>query len=363
MSESDPSFYRLFRRSRSYHGPADDDDSAAAEEARKERERFAAAALVFCLRHDEDFRRSFWERVCRVADDPKEMPTIRDEDILLEPPRWGDMRLISDTASGRYVWVVEVKAGAKLEPIQDPREKLFHAEGVGYGSLFKATEAHRGTRMRYIVLGANETLNLPSTHNALPIALRQSHWADVAGCTASKLVHDLFDSFGVLGIHPFTMNKAKRISVSHGLAGVGDAHEVLMAVYEWLGVKRGQRRFEVYSDNGGSVVGIYIPSPPSVKPAAAHIQLGGLSDSHDILAWLGYFAGGDDKISRSIWLYCHTAERRDSLLKKIEGRFPEAEPQRDGDNYCVAVETSAGKGTKDLSWFQSVFQAAGVTAL
>lgn len=362
MSTPDSSFYRLFRRSRSYHGPGDDDDSVEAKEARKERERFAAAALVFCLKHDEEFRRSFWTQVCRLPDDPAEMPTIRDEDILLEPPRWADVRLISDTAAGRYMWVIEVKAGAPLDAIQDPREKKFHADGVGYGALFTASEANRNTRMRYIVLGPDEALNLPAVHKALPIALRQSYWADVAKCTASKLVRDLFDSFGVLGIHPFTMNKAKTISVTQGLSGVGEAHDVLMAVYEWLGVKPGQRKFEVYPDGGGSVVGIYIPSPPSVKPAAAHVQLRGVSDSDDLLAWLGYFAGPDDKISRSIWLYCKSAKKRDSLFKKIKLGFAAAASDRDGDYYCVAVETAAGDSTKDLPWFQSVFQAAGVTA-
>ena len=362
MSTPDSSFYRLFRRSRSYHGPADDDDSVEAKEARKERERFAAAALVFCLKHDEEFRRSFWTQVCRLPDDPAEMPTIRDEDILLEPPRWADVRLISDTPAGRYVWVIEVKAGAPLDAIQDPREKKFHADGVGYGALFTASEANRNTRMRYIVLGPDEALNLPAMHKALPIALRQSYWADVAKCTASKLVLDLFDSFGVLGIHPFTMNKAKSLSVTHGLSGIGEANDVLMAVYEWLGVKPGQRNLEVYPDSGGAVAGISVKQPPTKNPSKAHGRLRSLTDSDDILAWLGYFASADDKITRTASLYCKTAAKREQLLKKVKLSFPEAEPDRDEDYYCVVVEGSGDLRTKDLPWFLSVFEAAGVVS-
>src|SRR2546422_8593405 len=112
MSSSQVSFLRLFRRSHYFRAAAQDDDAEEATTERKERERFAVAALAFCLRYDLKFRRHFWKKICRTPNDPIQIPDIGAEDILLEPPFWADLRLVSKIGSRSYIWVIEAKAGA-----------------------------------------------------------------------------------------------------------------------------------------------------------------------------------------------------------------------------------------------------------
>ena len=96
MKRDEPSFYRLFRRSHYFHASIEHGDLEA-DPDREDRERFAVASLAFCLKHNSDFRRQFWERICRVpGKDPIPMPPIEAEGVLLEPPHWADLRLVSD---------------------------------------------------------------------------------------------------------------------------------------------------------------------------------------------------------------------------------------------------------------------------
>ena len=116
MSDSS-SLFALYRRGRRYRDPATTLENPEVEKSREERERFIAAALALCLRCDAGFRERFWLNVCHVSDDPDSPPPIRAEDILLEPPHWADLRLISDTPSGRYIWVIEIKTGQPFTSI------------------------------------------------------------------------------------------------------------------------------------------------------------------------------------------------------------------------------------------------------
>src|SRR5437016_752014 len=114
-----PSFSSLFKRGR-YSPREDQDDSKAATKRREERERFAVAALAFCLRHDEGFLRHFWEKICYVPSDPAQMPPITADDVFVEWQPWADLALRSEIATQDYLWVVEAKAGASLQPKQNP---------------------------------------------------------------------------------------------------------------------------------------------------------------------------------------------------------------------------------------------------
>jgi hypothetical protein len=360
MTPAQPTFFRLFQQSRHCNAPAPDDDSSDAKKRKQQRERFAAAALAFCLKHDPAFRQYFWEKVCRVRDDDPQMPPIADDGIGLEPPRWADLSLSSKASGSRTVWVVEVKAGADLQDIQNPSHKLF-GERDGYGALFAQDENDPKTRRRYIVFGHEEPLALPEKDDRLGIWFQQRSWSDIESCPGTTLVTDLLHCLGLLGIQPFAMNKAKSFAVVKGLAGAGAAHDVLMAIYTSLGIKGSrQQHFEVYpEEDGSSVAGIYVKRP-ATKPSSAHLQLKKLTGSSDIIAWVGYFADPDDKITRAVQFYCGRAEKRDSLLTILQKRFPSAEPQEEGTTSCVFIESSATDGIKDLEWFQSVFRAAGV---
>src|SRR5437773_436287 len=82
-------FLSLFTRSL-YRGTASrirelEPESEEGRRVHEERERFAAAAIAFCLEHDRSFLQHFWKKVCGRTGDRKSrvMPTVE-----VEPRRW-----------------------------------------------------------------------------------------------------------------------------------------------------------------------------------------------------------------------------------------------------------------------------------
>src|SRR6266568_2896577 len=89
-------FLSLFSRSL-YRGNASrfsefEGDSEEDGRIHEERERFAAAAIAFCLEHDRAFLQHFWKKLCGRTSDGKlrAMPTVE-----IEPQRWADLLLKS----------------------------------------------------------------------------------------------------------------------------------------------------------------------------------------------------------------------------------------------------------------------------
>lgn len=296
-----------------------------------------------------------------VEGDPLTPDTLR---IEVEPDDWADLLICSTHGGKHFAHVVECKTGADLQAHQNPippentdwKTSPFSC-GAGYGAELKN---HQGANvaLRYIVLGHPDPLNLPPEHPTLLIKLAQKQWSDLE-CNApgSPLTNDLFETLGLLNLQPFAMSKAKKHSIMSGLSRVGEANEVLMGVYDTLGVKPGQRKLEVYPDNDGSYMGIYIKQPPA-NSSPAHLQLKALSDSEDLLVWLGYFAKPDDSITRSVWLYFKSALQRDAILEKIKLHIPTARPESDSNYFWIIVDSE--ESVKDLPWFLSVFSATGV---
>jgi hypothetical protein len=364
MSGTNPSFYRLFRRSAYYKSAEDDSDSEEAEHARKERERFAAAALAFCLKHDRKFLRYFWTNVCRVQADPSRMPPIKKSGILIEPPRWADIRLVADGPPKRYVWVVEVKAGAPLEAIQDPRSDVFSRRDQGYGWFLRNEEESQKTKLRYIVFGREEGLRLPSYDSSLRIAIQQRRWSDIADLSVSRLTEDLSQSLAILKIEPFAekfmIKKAANIKVRKGLNGLGKAKTVFEALYEYLKI-RSRREYEFYAEEPASVVGIYVKSSQNSSKPHSRLQKATRRGSPE--AWIGYRSSDNDNITRSIWLYFDDVKKRQSALRLLKKRFPSAKADSDPPTPCVVVENmTSGEDPDDFEWFTSVFKALGVTS-
>ena len=101
----EPGFLSLFSRSL-YRGTASrlrdlEPESEEYRRVHEERERFAAAAIAFCLKHSDKSRRHFWEKICKAPDDPEQMPPIPTNGIFLEPAHWADLRLISEAGGER----------------------------------------------------------------------------------------------------------------------------------------------------------------------------------------------------------------------------------------------------------------------
>lgn len=359
-----PSFYRLFRRSGYYRALDESDDSDDAEIRRQERERFAAAAIAFCLIHDETFFHYFWTSVCRVPGDPVDPPHAAERQILIEPPRWADIRINASCAVARYIWVVEVKAGAKLESIQDPRSTHFARPHQGYGWFLHNEKAHSRTKLRYIVFGYEKPLRLSPRHRQLGIALQQRKWADIALLATTPLTSDLAESLGRMNIEPFAtklmIDRAANIRVKTGLHAVGDVKTVLEAIYGWLGITA-RRDYEFYSEEASAVIGIYIRD--SQNFSKAHAQLQRATRCGDPEAWLGYRADAKGEITRSVWLYFSSIRKQKRIHSVINKLFSAARRVEDPPSHCVVVEEAAAvSAISDFAWFTSVLQGMGVKA-
>ncbi len=309
-----PSFFSLFKRGRYLSAREDEDDSKAATKPREERERFAVAALAFCLRHDEGFRRHFWERICRVPSDPAQMPPITADDVAIEPQAWADLALRSEIATQDYQWVVEAKAGASLQPKQNPASPEFLEPG-GYGALLAA---HKPTRLRYIVLGATEHLGLPDGHLCGEIFVQERKWIQLRdGNTCKGIVGDLIDFFAELRIGEFYMEKAKKIVVTGGIENAIDALTVLDAICEHLGIRGGKKDLKSRRlEDGSGEFGYYINQPQeNASPEYLKLQKA-TRTTESLIAWLGYKLNADGKTDKAVEFYLNSKEERDDLQKK-----------------------------------------------
>ena len=365
MSFGRPSFRRLFQRSHyrqlAPNSLADDDV------ARSERERFAASAIAFCLKHDPEFRTHFWKTVCWSQSNSEKVPSLNADTIWLEPPSWADLSLrYSDDADGSVWIVIEVKADASLKDKQNPSQKEFFAVGTGYGASFLSEGKKTGCKMRYVVLGADEDLKAVDGTIKRGIEIYQRSWEVLLhGRPTNPLINDLVSSLGDLPIASFAMEQAKKIEVTDGLENVGNVWRVVEAVADNLSVPKSKRQWDAYSsleegaNAGGDDFGMYLKHPDSrTKASAAYTALSAMAKDQEYVAWLGYSRYATDKFNKSVFLYCKTEFTRDELAKKLAKRFTRVEAGKEGMQFFVVVEPSLKSSEKDFDWFVSVVEGA-----
>jgi hypothetical protein len=113
-----PSFFALFKRGRYYRPQPRSNDSEESKSERKEKERFARAAIAFCIEHCPDFGRLFWDTICRDAA-KVEAGAVSAE---IEPQQWADLLLTNETGeweSGVCGGVQDRRAlGAQTRPTE-----------------------------------------------------------------------------------------------------------------------------------------------------------------------------------------------------------------------------------------------------
>src|SRR5947208_2449892 len=156
-----PGFLSLFSRSL-YRAKAarlrlSEPDSIEDRRVHDERERFAAAAIAFCLRHDEAFLWHFWREVCRKKGErePRTKPTVE-----IEPRCWSDLLLRWD----KILCAVEIKIGAKLDDHQNPGKGAFSKRG-GYGHFLLRHCRESECKGRYVVFGWKDKIEPRSKNN------------------------------------------------------------------------------------------------------------------------------------------------------------------------------------------------------
>jgi len=331
---------------------------------REERERFAVAALAQCLKYDRVLLKHFWQRVCRVPGDPSVIPDIAATDILLEPPHWADLRVVSDNHSKRFVWVIEVKAGTRLDERQRPdRPDVFMRPGYGYGALFVEEEKRRGTRMRFVILGARPEDNLAISLGAkrvAPIVLQQRRWEDLAdGFPQTRLCKDLATCLGNLGIRAFPAAQVKNMKVNTKQTDIGKAVAILEEVQrrlDWLKGRTAVRGFQL--DEGLWSVGTDLIDQENANA----IKLKEFLQPPDrYLAWFGYQGKAGSAAELAIWLYCGSDEiqQKTELCLRTKGFSPETRP-REGNYFNVVVKATTHSKNNDCDWFCSIFQSLGL---
>ncbi len=211
-------FLNLFGRSR-YGGSVSriqelDPESEEGMRVHKERERFAAAAIAFCLKHDDAFLQCFWEKLCARDGDSKShgMPTVE-----VEPRRWADLLL----TSGDQLCVVEMKIGARLAIHQDPTSDSFFKPG-GYGQFLKARCHEENLRARYVVLGGELNRRLEKKNEGREIEVGQRSWDDLVNdLPDTPLTRDLSVLLSDFGIWQFTFKTMKDKKLGDNLGDVG----------------------------------------------------------------------------------------------------------------------------------------------
>jgi hypothetical protein len=343
-----PSLFTLFKRGRYFRLPLPGGvDSAEITRARREAERFAAAAIGFCMSHNRSFRRYFVHSVCGI-----ELPPRAKMEIEVEPESWADLLVYLP----RHIFVVEFKLGAPLQPHQDPSNKAFWENRIGYGSrieaLFKRRQKH------FVVLGHSAYVHFPDRPNW---TFAQPGWESVAkgfrNGLKSQLLCDLRDCLAQLGIWEFSSMKSSELRVLLGPVSVGSmAWKILWAAFTHRELKfaTGVTAFRHESEwisRDSWYFGIEI-QPNSNRTLANFLR----PNLEDAMMWFGYECERREKDCQSLWFYCENEDIADIVEKhmqprKFSGDRLSRRKDEKGNRTYVCIQGRARYGQSEFDWF------------
>jgi hypothetical protein len=348
-----PSFFLLFKRGKYYRPPSttgEDSESNETKSERKEVERFAVAAVAFCLEHDKNFRTDFWKAVCRQAGDPDLTDGGK---IEIEDKNWSDLKI----TNGECIAVVEFKAGARLEDWQNPTKEAFMDQNAGgYGSEMRAKNVSR-----YTILGHNQPLGLGTGTPVGGIMCRQRSWNDlIENCEPSPIVKDLFDSLGNLGIKEFQLMKTKQIRVTQQINA-----EAANAITVIEGVKKSFALRGVYDNAAESNKSWWLSSAIDKADSGNTKRLESLTGKKSWFGWFGFEASSESDIQRVVGIYFTSEEKAKSADLKNKG-FPESKVKEcdwiQGEwNLIVTDPIKETSELTDYEWFAKVFCQLGLS--
>ena len=348
------SFVGLYKRGRYFRpaSPLGNGDDALVQRTRREQERFTAAAIAFCFEHDDGFKRHFWQSICRGPEDPEAVEGLR---IEVEPHAWADLLVRSRRNGQKFAHVIECKVAAGLAAHQNPKKQEFLKDD-GYG--FKIREAFAGsdTRLRYVVLGYRENLRLPAAHQELAIQLAERSWADLeADYPGTKLVEDLFDSLGEMGVGKFRMRKTKSIKVTEGLHKAGEAWDAIRTVVDSLGLVENYCQRDGGNYEGNWSMGVHVLTLPDKKGTSQlHRDLQGIGWSgSEFVAWFGYVSAKPKGAKREIWLYCQNHAKAAKIKNRLKPIYTDVVLDSDNDQECVVIKDGESPSENDVEWFES----------
>jgi hypothetical protein len=357
-----PSLFSLFQRSRYRRtlGLSDTlEDDEASENKWAQRERFAVAAIAYCLKNDRDFFDHFVHNVCEAQ--TKE--DLEQFDVLIEQKFWGDLAIIKRDEAAAYI--VECKISAPLHAHQNPSTKTFWREGYGYHMLEYFPVR---TQLRYVVLGYKP--HLPAKKGPR-INWTQKSWDTVASTTKSPLILDLYDSLGKLGVTRFRSRITDTMKKAATAENACETYDVLKSAYEDLGLAEGRFSADILCDlnEGWWDFGLLIHTTRREADSAYfHGKLQrAVGSKGSRLGWFGY--SQQDKKSGvcfSVWFFCgaHGGRRLEERLRKSSRTRAYVQPRRADGSFEVRMPKNiAEKAIRsgDKEWFFKVIRiAAGV---
>lgn len=372
-----PSFSALFRRSR-YGGvfpDGADEDDPEAQTRFKQSERFAVAAVAFCIKHIPTFRRAFIEDVLcgKASCSAVEAWTVR-----VEPDEWADL-LLEPSDPDEPIFIVEFKIHAFLQDHQNPGKPDFLTT-EGYGVVAKKHLDHRP--VHYFVIDQSDSLFAWDKSQPLGIKCRHLKWAQIADAWKhrrvdapqweSAIIEDLFESLGKIGIYAFRHMKTDKLKVTASLVDAAEAGQILTHVVEMIPVQRGRWDLATQHESPESWsfgVNVHATSGTRAELPPAHLLLRNMiqPSTRDLL-WFGYENGTvDQALIRSVWFYCGNPIAAEQLQNQLFD-LPQSTylVSRDKDVqgwYSVVVRGVNSASESDSDWFLSVFHHLGVKLL
>lgn len=342
-----PSLLSLFQRGR-YHRlpPASDDDTEEVVSTRKEAERYAVAAIGFCLVHHARFRRFFIKVICDVT-----LSAQARCEVQVEPHHWADLEI---HFGRRQVAVIEFKLGAPLQSHQNPSKDEFWTGGYGE----RLATAYPNHTKHFIVLGPSEWLDFtkhPGWH------FRQLHWADLAKnfhrhFHRTPLLNDLRDCLSQFGVWDFASMKARELSVGSSAVRASAAWDILWTAFTSPDLKLSAAR-------SSSRVDAVITRPDQwhfgieVRAAAsAPLKRVTRPVSGGAMLWFGWECERRDETWLSVWLYCES----ESLADAVEAEFRSGKrssnrlvrsTDEQGHRTHIGIRGQTEYGVTELDWF------------
>jgi hypothetical protein len=359
-----PSFFALFKRGRYFHAPRPGKSVPIAElSPRKtdrqvnEIERFAAAAIGFCFKHDACFKRHFLRSVCGTN-------RFRDAELEVEPFDWADLLIRSRRPSKAYV--VELKISAPLRRNQDPLHANWRR---GYGKLLN--EQFEGqTSVEYVVLSRLQKGSQRRNGVRNGVCWGRRFWFDLAkGFPETKLTCDLAESLEMLGVPPLLIRRTDKMKMNRRIVEFGNAGRVLFDAAAKLGLNRDYCAFDVNFDpsTGEAYVGIDVRKAPTNRTTHNHELLAQrVTPPKKSCAWFGYVSDDSDSYYLGVWFYCGKGQAAKRISDKLKSRrLPVTDCARDktikdAEWWNVVVSTKTHRKASDRDWFVAVFDAVGM---
>lgn len=348
----EPSLFTLFQRGRYFRLPERSDaESAEITRSRREAERFAAAAVGFCMKHHTAFRHAVLTEVCGVGSAKRKRCRID-----VEPESWADLLI---ELGDNEVCVMEFKITAALQAHQNPACEDFLKSSIGYGARMEA--AWPNARKRYVVLGCREWLGLPDKQKNW--AFREVGWrtlSEVVDSIAqrSALIADLRDCLCSLGIWEFSSNMTKDMSFfpENGITAAAFAQllwDVVTCPYLKLSTGIAAVRWESKWENRDRWrFGIELW--PQADPDMGQVLR---PRTQAPMAWIGYESVGQIKHARrAAWFYCDEVQTAEYVAGKLKpDKYSESKLlKRANEPTCVGIQLENDYHTRDQSNFIGV---------